>query len=499
MKTIAEINEKIKKGGVVVVRADEMAGIVEEKGLKKAAQEVDVVTTGTFGPMCSSGVFLNFGHADPPIKMQKVWLNEVEAYTGIAAVDAYIGATELSLDRGMEYGGGHVIEDLIKGGTVKLKATAYSTDCYPRRYVETEITLNDINQAIMYNPRNSYQKYNAATNSQDRTMFTYMGTLLPHYRNINYAGTGELSPLNNDPSYRTIGLGTRIFLGGTKGYVTGPGTQHSPTTGYGTIAVQGNLKEMSTDYIRGATMVKYGTTLCVGIGIPIPVLDEEIAKTTSTTNKDIKTKILDYGIAQLNRPTIREVTYEELTSGTVELENKNVKTSPMSSFRITHKIIETLGKWIEDKEFYLTEPIETLPRDTIFKPMKIQRKPLQTSEVMTKPVITAQPKESVRQVSNLMVEKGIDQIPIVDKENRLVGIVTSWDITKATAENKRKLEDFMTKNVISSKTNELLDVVSRRLEKYGINSTPVVDEENKVVGIITLSDINRVYSRRTQK
>ena len=94
-KTYAEINEKIRKGQVVVVNAEEMIDIVEEEGVEKAAHEVDVVTTGTFSPMCSSGALLNFGHAKPRIKVQKAWLNGVPAYAGLAAVDLYIGASEL--------------------------------------------------------------------------------------------------------------------------------------------------------------------------------------------------------------------------------------------------------------------------------------------------------------------------------------------------------------------------------------------------------------------
>ncbi|HJN17621.1 MAG TPA: homocysteine biosynthesis protein, partial [Armatimonadota bacterium] len=94
-KTIAEINAKIASGDVVVVTAEEIIDIVDEDGAEKAAEKVDVVTTGTFGPMCSSGAFLNFGHANPRIKVQKAWLNGVNAYAGLAAVDLYIGCTEV--------------------------------------------------------------------------------------------------------------------------------------------------------------------------------------------------------------------------------------------------------------------------------------------------------------------------------------------------------------------------------------------------------------------
>ena len=94
-KTIQEINERIKKGEAVIVTAEEMIDVVKEKGVKKAAQEVDVVTTGTFGPMCSSGMYINIGHSKPRIKLGggECYLNEVPAYCGFAAVDIYLGCT----------------------------------------------------------------------------------------------------------------------------------------------------------------------------------------------------------------------------------------------------------------------------------------------------------------------------------------------------------------------------------------------------------------------
>ena len=76
-KSYDEINEKIKTGKVVVVTAEEIIPMVEAEGPAKVLEKVDLVTTATFGPMCSSGAFLNFGHSDPPIRMTKVWLNDM--------------------------------------------------------------------------------------------------------------------------------------------------------------------------------------------------------------------------------------------------------------------------------------------------------------------------------------------------------------------------------------------------------------------------------------
>ena len=132
-KTYAEINQKIKSGEVVVVTAEEMIDIVRDEGVEEAARHVDVVTTGTFAPMCSSGAFINFGHAVPAIKASRVWLNNVPAYAGLAAVDCYVGATEPCEDDPLNkiypgefrYGGGHVIEDLLRGKKLLLEAKAY--------------------------------------------------------------------------------------------------------------------------------------------------------------------------------------------------------------------------------------------------------------------------------------------------------------------------------------------------------------------------------------
>jgi uncharacterized protein (DUF39 family)/NAD-dependent dihydropyrimidine dehydrogenase PreA subunit len=371
-KTIEQINYKIKKGKAKVVTADEMTKIVGEIGHKKAFEKIDVVTTGTFGAMCSSGVFFNFGHADPPIKMAKIYLNGVEAYTGLAAVDAYLGAGQLSENYGMDYGGAHVIESLVKGESVVLKASSYGTDCYPRKEIETEITLSDMNQAIMLNPRNTYQRYDAAVNSTGKTIYTYMGKLLPKLGNITYAGAGELSPINNDPEYETIGLGTKIFLAGGTGYIIGNGTQHNPKGGFGTLMIKGELKTMSSEFLRAAVFKKYGPSLYLGIGIPIPILNPEIAQKTGISDEEIFTEIIDYGNPLRDKPALKKVSYKELKSGSIFLKGKKVRASSISSLFMAGKVAETLKEKIEKGEFLLTSPVEKISKRTEYKNMKQQ-------------------------------------------------------------------------------------------------------------------------------
>jgi len=384
-KSIEEINKKIKQGKAVVITAEEMIEIVRSKGPKKAAAEVDVVTTGTFAPMCSSGAFINFGHTKPTIKAAKVWLNNVPAYAGLAAVDIYIGATEPVEDDPLnkvhpgqfKYGGGHVIEDLVAGKKVTLRAIAYGTDCYPRKEFEKKFSLDDLPYAVLLNPRNAYQNYNCAINLSNKTIYTYMGVLKPRAGNANYSTSGQLSPLLKDPYYLSMGLGTRIFLGGAKGYIIGPGTQHNPNakrgpngvplTPAGTIMVIGNLKEMDPRWILGVSMLGYGCSIAVGIGVPIPILNEDMARYAGISDEEIFTQIIDYGsdYPKGEAKSLGQVSYAELKSGTIKFNGAKVPTVPLSSYKRAKEISIILKEWIEKGEFLLTEPIDRLPSPLI--------------------------------------------------------------------------------------------------------------------------------------
>ncbi len=371
-RTVAEINQRIKDGDVVVMTAEEVVSYVQSEGVERAAKEVDVVTTGTFGAMCSSGAFLNFGHSEPPIRMQRVTLNDVPAYAGLAAVDAYIGATELRQDGREEYGGAHVIEELVAGRAVRLKASSSGTDCYPRKEIDTYVSLNTMNQAYLFNPRNSYQNYASGTNSSERTLYTYMGKLLPNYGNITYSSAGQLSPLLNDPTLRTIGVGTRLFLGGGTGYVAWEGTQFKtnvetrfgvPMGGARSLATIGDMRGMSPEFIRAVALTGYGVSLAIGIGVPIPILDEEVMRSCAISDEQLFSPLVDYSVQSRNRRPIKHFSYAELRSGKVELFGREVRTSSLSSYLKARQVAETLAERIEGGEFLLTEPVAPLPAD----------------------------------------------------------------------------------------------------------------------------------------
>lgn len=378
-RTIEEINEKIRSGKAVVLTAEQVSAMGRECSPAEVMSRVDVVTTGTFGPMCSSGMFVNFGHTNPPMRMERVTLNNVPVCAGVAAVDAYIGATETALPHD-QYGGAHVIEELIAGKDVLLQATGKGTDCYPRTEIKTFINRETVNEMIMFNPRNAYQNYNVAVNSTDKIKYTYMGTLLPAFGNANFSTSGELSPLLNDPEMRTIGVGTRIFFGGTTGYVAWHGTQFNtgkpvnkhgvPVGNSATLALIGNAAEMSTRFIRAAYFEKYGVSIFVGVGIPVPVLDEEMARRVMIRNSQIETNIMDYGSP--DHDILGRIDYKSLFSGEITLNGRKIRTAPLSSVRVAREIAEILREEIIAGRFLLTEPVERFQKTTGLHSLEIK-------------------------------------------------------------------------------------------------------------------------------
>ncbi|MCH9056774.1 homocysteine biosynthesis protein [Parathermosynechococcus lividus] len=387
-RTIAEINAKIRSGHATVWTLAELKERLESLTVAEATQQVDVITTGTFEPMESSGAIINLGPTDPPLKLRQCWLDGIPAYSGIGAVDLYLGAAQSvdlnpeggEADTLRERGGGHVIADLIAGKAIPLRALGHVTDCYPRASLETMISKDTINQFYLYNPRNLYQNFIVGVNGGDRPLYTYLGPLQPQLGNAVYASSGALSPLLNDPYLRLVGIGTRIFLGGGIGYIAWEGTQHFPLqkrlandTPIGpaaTLALIGDAKQMDPFWVRGCYFKNYGASLMLGVGIPLPVLDEEVIARCAIRDEDVVAPIIDFSIPRRVRPTFGVVNYAQLKSGTIKIDGKTVRTAPLTSLYFGQQIAERLKEWILKGEFTLAEAVAPLPGDRAFLPQQ---------------------------------------------------------------------------------------------------------------------------------
>jgi len=385
MRTIAEINDKINHQTVVVWTVEEAKARVAEMGVTEAAKVVDVITTGTFEPMESSGAIINLGHTDPPIKIRQCWIDGVSAYSGFGAVDLYLGATHVveaaEGEEIRERGGGHVIAELIAGKSVHLRALGQVTDCYPRASFETTITKDTINQFYLFNPRNLYQNFIVGVNGGDRPLYTYLGPLQPRLGNAVYSNPGEISPLLNDPDLQLVGIGTRIFLGGGIGYIAWEGTQHFPLqkrlpnrTPIGpaaTLALIGDAKQMDPRWVRGCYFKSYGPSLMLGVGVPLPVLHEEVIARCAVQDQDLVAPVVDFSIPRRVRPTFGLVSYAQLKAGRITIDGKAVRVAPLASRYLSKQVAIELKHWIEDGKFQLTEAVASIANDRAFLPQDV--------------------------------------------------------------------------------------------------------------------------------
>jgi CBS domain-containing protein len=232
----------------------------------------------------------------------------------------------------------------------------------------------------------------------------------------------------------------------------------------------------------------------VGLGVPIPMLNEGLAKKTAIRDSEIMTDVVDYSVPRRDRPKLRQVSYKELKSGSIIINNKKVRVSSLSSLKMARKVTRTLKSWIEEGSFLLTSPVERLPTDSVFKPMR------QTQEIpfvvdVMHPAVTCTEDEKIRAIAERIVTKSVNHIVVVDAACKLRGIVTSWDVTRAMAEGKKALADIETHNVITAKPDEPLEVASKRMAQHNISALPVIDVEKKVLGIVTSEDVSKLLGR----
>ncbi len=378
MRTIAEINDRIQDGTVVCWTVEQVKAAADELGVAAIARQVDVIVAGTFEPMEASGAVLNLGQTDPPLRMRQCWVDDVPAYAGFGAVDLYLGAAQPSDDPESERGGGHAIADLIAGRSLRLRATGQASDCYPRASFETMIHRDRINQFYLFNPRNLYQNFIVGVNGGEQPLYTYLGPLQPRLGNAVYASPGALAPLLNDPYLRAIGIGSRILLGGGEGYIAWEGTQHfplqkrlpngTPVGPAATVALIGDARGMSADWVRGCWFHRYGPSLMLGIAVPFPVLDEAVVQACAVRDSELVAPVVDFSIPRRVRPTFGLVSYEQLKSGSITIDGRRVRTAPLASLARSRAIARLLQEQISQGRFRLSEPVAPLPLERRFIP-----------------------------------------------------------------------------------------------------------------------------------
>lgn len=131
---------------------------------------------------------------------------------------------------------------------------------------------------------------------------------------------------------------------------------------------------------------------------------------------------------------------------------------------------------------------------------------------MSSPVATVTPDESMMKASKLMKDKAVRRLPVVDEAGRLVGIVTDRDVKEASPSkattldvhelyyllSEIKVKDIMSKNPTALKADDSVEKAAVLLAEKRVGGVPIVDDERKVIGILTDVDLFRVLIDTTR-
>ncbi len=363
-QTIDEINNKIKTNKAQVLTASEAKILIKEKGIKHFSENIDIVTCATFEINTNAFLYLSFGQTDPLIYFMDASINDIPAcITG--PTDVIISSVSSSKNN-IEYSGSSIVEDLVCKKDLHLKAAGRNLEVFPAKEFETWFNLKDLNYARLFLNQAINQNSIVAANSGDKDINSNMGTLIAKLENSTFNSSSYLNPLINDPACKTIGTGTNIWVAGSRGVILGHGSNHNPSQHKNkhnipvgpstTLSLFVDIENMHPKWIRGGFIKSFGPVLYVGIGIPIPVLNDEIAEHLAITDDMINTTIIDFSIPRRSKPILGQCTYNELRTSTVLINNKPTLTASLSSMAYAFEICKTLKEEILNRNFLLAEP-----------------------------------------------------------------------------------------------------------------------------------------------
>lgn len=119
---------------------------------------------------------------------------------------------------------------------------------------------------------------------------------------------------------------------------------------------------------------------------------------------------------------------------------------------------------------------------------------MKCSHIMTKNIKACHPESSIKEAVQLMKQLNCGVIPVVDDDNVLLGIVTDRDIVMYTVLNDKEpeltfLREFMTTPVFTCNANDDLDTAIHKMIKHQVRRIPIVDNNHKLLGLISLGDV----------
>lgn len=310
-RSIEKINQKIQNNTLKVFTAQELLDSLQN-GTEIGFEDIDVVTTATKGIMSGTSAVLGFRISEPKkfTKVRSIFLNGVEGYPGpapnetLGVVDLTVYGTHHSKDN-PDYGGGHLFRDLVEGKRIHVEGESVEGISF-----QTDITLEDMPFAHLFGTRHAFRNYNAFLNPSStpiHSIFSVLG-MKPNFQEISFCGTGALNPLENDPYFETLGIGSPILVNGAQGYILGTGTRSSQDRP--NLMTMASLKSMDPKYM-GGFQTSNGPEVICSVAAAIPILNETILHRILLKDDDIPLNLVDI----VGRAKIGETTYGDAWQG----------------------------------------------------------------------------------------------------------------------------------------------------------------------------------------
>ncbi len=318
-RTIEEIQQKISDGSAVVMTAHELCKAAKSEE-NISFDDVDVVTTATKGLMSGTSAILAFRVTKPKEfkKARKVLINDIPCYVGpcpnetLGMVDLILHATDHS-NSNPKYGAGHLLRELVEGKDVRVNVI---TD--EGRFIERNINLNEMYYAKMLGIRHAFRNYNAFINpsgDEVSSIFTVTG-MEPNEKEITICGCGVVNPLENDPHFEALGIGSPLLMNGSLGFLIGTGTRSSPQRpNLMTIAP---IHDMKPEYM-GGFVTNYGPEVITSIGTAIPILTEKTFENLKILEENCPLNIVDI----VGRRVLKTIDYSKVWN--IEDENYSMR------------------------------------------------------------------------------------------------------------------------------------------------------------------------------
>lgn len=317
-RNLKEIRGKIAKGTAQVLTIQEVIDRISI-GESVKFEDVDVVTTATKGLMSGvMGVF-SFRLAPPRTlrKFTEITMNGIPAYPG-PCPNEYLGIADLILygtaqsQEKKNYCGGSLFRELVEGKEIKIIAKSSEGNT-----VEKSMTLRDMQFARLMGTRQAIKNYNAMINCESENVETIF-SCLPLKSNksqITFSGCGALNPFQNDPYFKSFGVGSPLLVAGSLGYLIGPGTRnYVQKPNMMTIAP---MLGMKPEYL-GAFKTSYGLEPICSIAAPIPILDEDLFNGIVKSDYDVSLTILSV----VGRESVGEITYGDVWDKNFQMQFK---------------------------------------------------------------------------------------------------------------------------------------------------------------------------------